>query len=162
VNGVIVADASPLHYLILIDCADGLPELFEHVLIPSVVRDELLGHSTPQKVLDWITSPPPWLKIQSVTGFLPVAHLHRGEAAALQLALETKTPRVLIDDLDGRAAARRLGLAVIGTIGILERMSETGLLDLPLTVSKLRLTNFFVSPDLLSAALERDWERHGT
>jgi hypothetical protein len=41
-------------------------------------------------------------------------------------------------------------------------MSETGLLDLPLTVSKLRLTNFFVSPDLLSAALERDWQRHGT
>jgi hypothetical protein len=37
VNGVIVADASPPHYLILIDCAGGLPELFEHVLIPSIV-----------------------------------------------------------------------------------------------------------------------------
>jgi len=81
-SGNIVADASPLHYLILIDCAGALPELFAHVLIPPVVRDELLRHSTPQKVKDWINNPPPWLKIEPVSRFLPVAHLHPGEAAA--------------------------------------------------------------------------------
>ena len=158
-SGIIVADASPLHYLILVDCVALLPGLFERVLIPPVVRDELLRHSTPGKVKDWITQPPPWLKIEQVAGFLPVAHFHEGEAAALQLALETKTPAVLMDDLDGRAAARQLGLAVIGTIGILERMAETELIDLPLTITQLRQTNFFVSPDLLDAALARDRRR---
>ena len=64
------------------------------------------------------------------------------------------------DGLDGRAAARRLGLAVIGTIGILEKMAEAGFIDLPTTVTMLGQTNFFVSPDLLDAALARDRQRH--
>lgn len=161
-SGVVVADASPLHYLVLIDCAGLLPELFVSVLIPPVVRDELPRQSTPQKFKDWITNPPPWFEIEAVSRFLPVAHLHPGEAAALQLALETKTPVVLMDDLDGRAAARQLGLAGVGTIGVLERMAETDLIDLPATVAKLQRTNFFVSPDLLTAALDRDRQRKAT
>jgi predicted nucleic acid-binding protein len=161
-RGIIVADASPLHYLILIDNVGGLPVLFEWVLIPLAVRDELVRHSAPQKVKDWISNPPAWLKIESVTGSLHSAHLHPGEAAALQLALETKTSAVLVDDLDGRAAARRLGLNMVGTIGVLERMSELGLLDIPQAIGKLRRTNFFASPDLLNAALERDRRRRST
>ncbi len=161
-SGIIVADAGPLHYLILVDCAGMLPGLFERILIPPVVCDELLHGSTPTKVKDWIEKPPDWLKIEPVIHFQPMAGLHKGEAAALQLALETKTPAVLMDDLDGRAAARRLGLAVIGTIGILEKMAETGFIDLPTTVTKLDRTNFFVSPDLLDAALARDRQRHAS
>jgi len=65
-----------------------------------------------------------------------------------------------MDDLDGRAAARRLGVIVIGTIGILERMAELRLMELSKTISRLQRTNFFVSPELLSAALERDRQRH--
>jgi predicted nucleic acid-binding protein len=117
-NRVVVADAGPLHYLVLIDCAGLLPQLFAAVLIPPVVRDELLRQSTPQKVKDWITSPPPWLKIEPVSRFHPVAHLHPGEAAALQLALEMKTAVVLMDDLDGRAASRQLRLAVVARAAI--------------------------------------------
>ena len=39
---LVIADASPLHYLVLIGCSDILPALFETVFIPTVVRDELL------------------------------------------------------------------------------------------------------------------------
>jgi predicted nucleic acid-binding protein len=158
-NGVVVADAGPLHYLILIDCAGLLPELFARVLIPPVVRDELLRQATPKKVKDGIANPPAWLNIEPVSRLLTVAHLHPGEAAALQLAVETKTPVVLMDDLDGRTAARQLGLLVVGTIGVLERMAENDLIELPATVVKLRLTNFFVSPKLLTGVLERDRRR---
>ena len=49
-SGIIVADASPLHYLILIDCAETLPRLFDRILIPPVVRDELPQGSAPAKV----------------------------------------------------------------------------------------------------------------
>ncbi len=64
-----------------------------------------------------------------------------------------------MDDLDGRVAARRLGLTVVGTIGLLERMSEMRLIELSTAISRLRRTNFFVSPELLNAALERDRQR---
>jgi predicted nucleic acid-binding protein len=158
-SGPIVSDAGPLHYLILVDCADALPQLFERVLIPAPVRDELLHRSTAQKVKDWVENPPPWLKIQAATRFHPVPRLHRGETTALQLALQTRTSAVLMDDLDGRGAARRLGLTAVGTVGVLERMAELGFIDLPVAIAKLRQTNFFISPELLDAALERDRRR---
>jgi predicted nucleic acid-binding protein len=159
-SGLVVSDAGPLHYIILVDCADRLPELFERVLIPFQVRDELLHLSTPQKVKDRIGNPPPWLKIEPLTYFHPLARLHKGETAALQLALQMRISAVLIDDLDGRDAARRLGLSAIGTIGVLERMAELGMIELPAAITKLRQTNFFMSPALLDAALERDRHRH--
>jgi len=61
-----------------------------------------------------------------------------------------------MDDLDGRRAAQALGLTVIGTVGLLERAAEKELLDLREAVAKLRRSNFFISPEVLDAALERD------
>jgi|ERR1700722_3975957 len=161
-SGIIVSDAGPLHYLILVDCADSLAELFERVFIPPAVRDELQHASAPQVVKDWIGNPPAWLRIEPLTHPLPLARLHKGEAAALQLALLTRTSTVLMDDLDGRAAARSLGLVPIGTLGVLERLAELGIIDLAAAITKLRQTNFFISPQLLDAALERDQRRRGS
>ena len=158
-SGPIVSDAGPLHYLILVDCANALPELFETVLIPSSVRNELLHIFTPQRIKDKMENPPPWLRIQPVVHLHPVTALHEGETAALQLALQMGTSAILMDDLDGRAAARRLGLTPIGTVGVLERMAELGIIDLPAAITKLQQTNFFISPELLDAALERNRRR---
>ena len=158
-SSVVVADAGPLHYLILVDCAETLPKLFDRVLIPSAVREELSHHNTPAKVADWMRVSKPWLTTESVIRGQPIAGLHKGEEEAIHLALQTKIPNILMDDTDGRLAARRRGLTVFGTIGILERAAELGLIDLAQAVGKLRQTNFFVSPELLNAALERDIER---
>jgi predicted nucleic acid-binding protein len=88
------------------------------------VRDELLHSSTPQKVKDRMENLPPWLKIQPVIHFYPIARLHKGETAALQLALQTRTSVILMDDLDGRAAARRLGLTRLSLLeGVMLRKS---------------------------------------
>ena len=64
-----------------------------------------------------------------------------------------------MDDTDGRAAARQLGLVAIFTVALLERAAEKGLLDLPSSIARLRQTSFFISPDILDAALERDRQR---
>ena len=157
-SSIVVADAGPLHYLILIDCADTLANLFDRVLIPTTVRDELAHSDAPRKVKDWLTASRSWLSVEAVNP-IPLAHLHRGEAEALQLALQIKAAGVLMDDLDGRAEARRLGCTVIGTVGLLERAAEKGLLELPATIARLRATNFFASEELLAAALARDRQR---
>lgn len=158
-SSIVVADAGPLHYLILIDAPDILGNLFDRVLIPVAVRDELLHSSAPPKVKDWINSPKAWLSVETVLRPQSIRGLHKGEAEALQLALQTKPAGVLMDDMDGRAAARRLGLNVIGTLGLLERAAEKGLLELPPTLARLRATSFFVAEKLLEAALERDRQR---
>ena len=158
-NRVAVADTGSLHYLILIDGADILAWLFDRILIPAAVRDELLNSTTPAKVKNWIVGKKNWLSIETLDNSQAIHGLHRGEAEALQLALRSKASLVLMDDLDGRAAARQLGLAVTGTMGLLERAAELKMIHLPDAVAKLRQTSFFVSPELLEAALQRDKQR---
>jgi predicted nucleic acid-binding protein len=88
-----------------------------------------------------------------------VRGLHKGEAETLQLALEKKADAVLMDDLDGRSAAKRLGLTPIFTLAIMELAAEKGFLDFHDAVGKLRATSFFISGKILDAALERDKQR---
>ncbi|HVN80691.1 MAG TPA: hypothetical protein VMW38_16980 [Terriglobia bacterium] len=47
---IIVADASHLHYLVLIDRANILEQLYGNVIIPQAVFDELTAADTPPKV----------------------------------------------------------------------------------------------------------------
>ncbi len=158
-TNLVVADAGPLHYLILIDCAEVLGDLFDHVLVPFAVRDELLHAKAPQKVKDWLLTPRPWLEMTGAANVQPVRGLHKGETEALQLALERKADAVLMDDMDGRAAARQLGIPAIFTVAILELAAEKHLIELPGAIAKLQQTSIFVSKQILHAALERDSKR---
>jgi len=51
-SDIVVADAGPLHNLILIDCAGALRELFARVLIPPVLREEALMRRLSGRLLD--------------------------------------------------------------------------------------------------------------
>jgi predicted nucleic acid-binding protein len=55
---VVVADTSPLHYLVLVKVIEVLPQLFHHVLIPEEVHRELLHEKTPLVVRLWTADPP--------------------------------------------------------------------------------------------------------
>jgi hypothetical protein len=37
-TSIVVADVGPLHYLVLVDCANILEKVFDQVLIPGAVR----------------------------------------------------------------------------------------------------------------------------
>jgi predicted nucleic acid-binding protein len=58
---IVVADATPLHYLLLIGEADVLPVLYGRVFIPPTVFHELTQKHTPEAVHRWIIAPPDWL-----------------------------------------------------------------------------------------------------
>jgi len=55
---IVVADTTPLHYLILIQHDDLLPRLFGRVLIPPAVLAELQHPETPDPVRQWFAQPP--------------------------------------------------------------------------------------------------------
>ena len=57
---VVVADATPLHYLILIDAVDLLPRIFEKIHVPVEVRDELTCEATPSPVRVWMGEGARW------------------------------------------------------------------------------------------------------
>jgi len=71
--------------------------------------------------------------------------LDAGERAALALALELKADLVLMDDRDGVAVAHRQGLAVTGTLSVLDLAARQHLVDLADAFTRLKATNFRIA-----------------
>ncbi len=155
---IVVADTSPLNYLVLIDEVDLLPALFGEVLIPQAVFQELKHPKTPAKVQQWTNQFPAWLEVRTVTSIPSPAlmKLDVGEREAIQLALELGISTVLLDETDGRQEAKNLHLEVRGTLGILERGAKLGKINFRHALSKLEQSNFRISPDLRAAFLKRN------
>jgi len=159
VSRVVISDASPLHYLILIGNAELLQALYTEVLIPEAVAKELQQPATPESVRHWIVHAPPWLHVVPFTASptpLLLADLDPGEHDAILLALQVKADLVIMDEREGVEEARRLGLVVTGTLGVLDRAAERRLIDLTSAVAALRQTNFRIDPSLLDQLLASD------
>jgi|SRR5450432_901089 predicted nucleic acid-binding protein len=134
---VIVSDTAPLNYLVLIEAAELLPRLYQRVLIPSAVFVELTRPATPGMVRLWVEQRPIWLEVTT-------------------LALECRADVLLMDERDGSCSARALGLAVTGTLGVLDSAARLGWADLPTMFARLRLTTFRCPVRLMATMLEQD------
>jgi predicted nucleic acid-binding protein len=99
---------------------------------------------------------PDWVSVRGPKTINLSLNVDAGELEAICLASEINADAVLMDDRAGRTAALQCGVAVIGTIGLLEQASIMGLLDLPQAFVRLRETNARLAPQLVEAALSRD------
>lgn len=154
---IVVSDTSPLHYLILIDCAHLLPELYGRVITTLEVVEELSRVKTPQKVREWVAEPPAWLEIQEPT--IPLIELPKlglGEASAITLAKELAAELLLIDERYGTQIAQSSGLLVTGTLGVLKGAARRGLISLPVALEALRHTTYRYTPKLFEQLLKDD------
>lgn len=151
---IVVADTSPLHLLVRIEQVDVLPSLFGKVCIPSRVAQELLTARS-QLVQEFIAKPPEWLKVHDPQIIETIPSIDAGEEAAINLAQELNADLLLIDDLAGRRAAQLRGIAIVGTLKVLERGAREGLVDLRQALERIRHTDFYASERLLQLILER-------
>ena len=62
---IVVADTSPLRYLILIEHVQVWPALYGHVIVPPAVIMELNQERTPDLVKAWLSNMPEWLHVQA-------------------------------------------------------------------------------------------------
>lgn len=158
---VVIADTSPINYLILIGEAEVLHRLYQRLVIPEVVFTELVDEGAPAIVRNWMRNYPEWLEIRNVpvlsSGLL---ELDAGEAAAISLAESESDVLLLIDEKAGRLEATRRGIPNTGTLGVLRKAAMDGVIDLPAALDRLRLSNFRVSKALLAELLMEDAERH--
>ena len=134
----IVADTAPLNYLVLIQAADILPNLYRKVFIPPAVR------ATPVIVRAWISQPPQWLEVVSLKQPVgsALAHLDAGEREAISLASELQAILLLMDERDGVTIARQRGLKVVGTPAALDLAAAHGLVDLQTMFDRYGISTF--------------------
>jgi predicted nucleic acid-binding protein len=158
---LVIADASPLHYLILLTSTEILPVLFGHIVIPRTVAQKLQHPQTPAMVRAWMATPPAWLDIKDVDAApdVSLAHLDAGERDTITLAQAMQADLLLMDEWEGRREAARRALTVTGVLGVLECAAQCELIDLPSAVVRLLTTNFYAPANLVRDMLVRDAER---
>lgn len=157
----IVTDTAPLHYLILIEAAEILAQLYGSVLIPPAVQEELSHPAAPDVVRAWIAHRPSWLEVVSVSvpADSALLQLDAGERAAISLAFEKHAALLLMDDRDGVKVARLKGLEVVGTLGVLDQAAARGLIDLETMFDRLQKTTFRAPRRLMASMLTQDAQR---
>ncbi len=157
---IIVSDTSPINYLVLIDHIQVLPQLFDQVIIPQAVLDELNHERTPERVRQWVSALPDWAIARVAESVDSSLKLGRGEREAISLAEQLKADALLMDDWKAWKAAEARGLVVTGTLNVLEAASQEGLIDLAEAFDRLQKTTFHVTSELLQAILARQPKPH--
>ena len=157
----VISDASVLISLASADHLELLRSLYGTVIIPGIVAREILGapgqlpgssavHAALAQQWMAITEPQNHSLITALSDTLDI-----GEAHAIALAAEIPDSLLLIDETDGRAAAKHLGVRVTGTIGVLVRAKKEGHLAAlqPLLARMIAGTQFRISRELYERTL---------
>ena len=141
----VVSDSTCLIGLERVGELDILPALFDPIMIPPEVGREFGNGFS-------------WLQTENLTSSLLAAALSLtvdvGEAEAIALASE-KNCLLISDDKQARTAAKRLGVSVIGMVGVLVRAKQSGVvLAVKPILDDLELNSFFISRTLREEALK--------
>lgn len=116
---------------------------------------------SPNVVRNWAARPPDWVEVRIPTRELgwQLTHLGAGEKDAILLAQEIGADVLIIDERAGYKEAQNRGLLVTGTLGVLEKAANLGLVNLTEAVSRLLATNFRIRRDIVETLLKRHESR---
>lgn len=155
---IVVSDTSALSNLALIDHLWLLEAIYQAVIIPEVVANELAAacNSSISTILQlgWIQTQP-LTNSQLADQLQQERGLDAGEANAIALALELQADDLLIDERLGRQEALRLGLPIIGILGILLIAKQRNLIPhvQPVMDALINQAGFRVNPQLYQRVL---------
>lgn len=151
-----VFDASPLVFFDVLGYADLLPELHQ-VLVPPAVVEEVIalpeepGSGIPEE--EWVERRAP--RTETLRKIESEMTEGRGEKEAIALALDLSA-LIVLDDKRARNYARRVGLRLTGTLGLVLRLHRLGLASRSLE-EDLRLleeADMRITPELRQMALD--------
>lgn len=129
---LIVVDTSPLLALDACGQIEVLGSLYQQVVVPDVVDNELsAGKMRPLLPGGLTDAHRAWIQVRPLSNPIKaslLAKLDPGEAAVIQLALELGTTQVLIDERIAWKEAVREGLTPVGSVGIIVLAKKKGLI----------------------------------
>ena len=168
---VVIADASPLVALSLIDRLHWLPELFGTVHVVQSVMHEVLTDRFAQSEQNirkavangWleIVEHVPQVALDVLSSELASwMELDAGEAQSIAYAKGLQhNALLLIDERAGRLVCSELGLATVGTAGIVRLAKEHQLIPLVKPeLARLHEAGFWLTPAVTTSVLKRAGE----
>ena len=158
-NGLVISDAGPIFSLAVISRLDILDSLFENVVIPKAVWDEI----TVLKSVPHYTYIESYFrnKVRNITG---PNNLHfvmdYGESEALLLYKELDANFLLIDDKKARDIAENLGIQCVGTLGVLSAAKSKELIPELKPIFEIFLAQKrYYSLNILNSVLRKHGEK---
>lgn len=131
---IVVSDTTPILSLLKAGRLELLKNLYQTVVIPEAVYNELTGNTDYQNEREEIERCT-FLVVEkvynkdSVSTLRNVTGLDYGESEALILYEEKKADLLLIDEHKGRSVAKKMSVEYVGTMGVLMLAFDKGIMS---------------------------------
>ena len=152
----IISNTTPIISLLKVDKLNLLKELYAKIIVPKAVYLEI--ENGKEKPYYHDLTQIDWIEIQEIGN--PVSRdffldLDEGEAEVLILAKELNADLVIMDEIMGRRYSKQLGFNLTGTIGILLKAKEEGLIEsMKDLLTELTKKGTWLSPKLIKKTIE--------
>jgi predicted nucleic acid-binding protein len=157
----VVSNTTPIISLLKLSRLDILQELYSEISIPFAVFEEIeagknKGYYQDLSKIKWINI----VKIQDKKALKYFLDLDAGESEAIVLATEIGADLIIIDEKLGRFHAKHADLKVTGTIGILIKAKNQGILkELKPLLYELIEKDVWISETLIGEILKQAGEQ---
>ena len=159
---IVVSNTTPILSLYKIGRLSLLPSLFDTIIVPKAVYNEIavLGRGKQgHEAIDTAS----YIHIKDVQNILAVnllrAQLDYGEAEVIVLAREIEADVLLLDEKKARRIAQANAQPVIGTIGILQAAKDKGLIpDMKTPLDDLIAHGIWIDRNLYQLVLKNNNE----
>jgi predicted nucleic acid-binding protein len=152
----VVSNTTPLISLLSISKLTLLKDLYGQIIIPYAVYTEIeQGNDKPfytdLSKIDWIEIK----KIQNPYSVKYLSDLDEGEAEVIILANEIKADLILLDEKLARSFAQRLSITYTGTLGMLIKAKQQGLIkSVEQCIITMEKNGIWFSDSLINAVLK--------
>ena len=152
----VISNTTPIISLLKIDKLEIFKDLYGEIIIPEEVFNEIEAgkHKEFYKDLTKIK----WIKIKKIKDNDALSYfldLDKGEAEAIVLAKEQKADLIILDESLGRFHAKHTGLKVTGTIGLLLKAKQQGLIpEIKPLLLELKSKNVWFGANFLANVLK--------
>ena len=159
---IVISDSTPIITLMKANRLEILNKLFGDVFVPNAVFHELTDNErfTEEAALIRHSN---FIKIvnvnneEAVSLLQKIAGLDRGESEAIIYAEENRADLLLMDEAAGRNAARKIGLEIMGSIGVLVNAFRVGILsasEIEEAFYRIKKSNRHISERIIQDALD--------
>jgi predicted nucleic acid-binding protein len=157
-----VINASPVILLAKVGLITHVPPLAEPLVIPEPVAEEIRQSRSVDAAVAWINGPgrqfvrPAVVELSELRG----TEIGLGERAVISWAAANHGFIAVVDDHGARVGAQRLGVPVLGTVGVILGMKKAGFIrEVKAHLIEIRRIGGYIGNALFREALHRAGEQ---